>query len=188
MLDRLKRQNFEKLVIMLWNVVRMILLKCMKGKKVHVSFIQNIHPSTELAINGGYLELAHSVFTRSNVSFRVEGGALKIGTSFFNRGCCITAIKHIEIGDECLFGPNVVIVDHDHDFRYLDNQRGNHYKCADVHIGNNVWVGANVTILRGSEIGDNCVIGAGCVIKGKVKNNTVVYAKENHVKKIINNL
>ena len=51
------------------------------------------------------------------------------------------------------------------------------FKTSPVIIGNNVWIGANTVILRGTEIGDNCVIGAGCVIKGKYGANSVIVQK-----------
>ena len=187
MIERVKRQNIKKLIIMGYNLLRMTILKIVKRKNVMISLIQNLHPSTEIAVGGGTLLLKNSIFTRKNVCFRVEGGILKIGTSFFNQGCCITAMKHIEIGDDCLFGPNVVIVDHDHDYTYVDNQRGNHYITDDVVIGNNVWVGANTVILRGTKIGDGCVIGAGTVIKGELKKNTVVYTQKNQQTRAIKN-
>lgn len=47
-----------------------------------------------------------------------------------------------------------------------------------VTIGERCWIGSNVTILKGSKIGNNCVIGAGCVISGKVPNNSIVRLKQ----------
>lgn len=47
----------------------------------------------------------------------------------------------------------------------------------DVVIGDNVWIGANSVILRGSRIGDNAVIAAGTIVKGTVESNTLVYDK-----------
>ena len=59
------------------------------------------------------------------------------------------------------------------------------YKTAPVEIGNNVWIGANTIILRGTKIGDNCVIGAGSIVKGNVLSNSVfLQKKENMVKEI----
>ena len=174
MLEILKRQNFQKLWFMLLNVFRMSFLKVRKGKKAEVAFIQNLHPTTEIAVEKGKLHLAHSVFTRKNVCFRAANGELKIGTSFFNQGCSITALQKIVIGDNCIFAPNVVVVDHDHDFAFLDKRRGMEFKKSDVIIGDNVWIGANVTILRGTHIGDNSVIAAGLVIKGVIPENSLV--------------
>lgn len=178
MIERIKKQSPKKLLIMIVNLVRMTMLNVLHMGKVNASPIQNINPSTEIAVGEGKLSLKHSVFTRRNVSFRVESGEMTIGTSFFNQGCSITCMEHIQIGDNCLFGPNVVVVDHDHEYRYTDERRGNHYRKAPIIIGNNVWIGANVTILRGSQIEDGAVIGAGCVIRGKIGKNTVVVNKQ----------
>ena len=179
MIERLKKQSPKKLLIMFINFIRMAFLNAVHMGNVNASLVQNINPRTEIAVGGkSKLTLPHSVFTRRNVSFRVEGGELTIGTSFFNQGCAITCMDNIQIGDNCLFGPNVVVVDHDHEYRYTDERRGNHYKKAPISIGNNVWIGANVTILRGTQIEDGAVIGAGCVIRGKVEKNTVVVNKQ----------
>lgn len=179
MIERLKKQNPKKLLIMLINFIRMAFLNAVHMGNVNASLVQNINPRTEIAVGGkSKLTLKHSVFTRRNVSFRVEGGELTIGTSFFNQGCSVTCMDKIQIGDDCLFGPNVVVVDHDHEYRYTDERRGNHYRKAPIRIGNNVWIGANVTILRGAQIEDGAVIGAGCVVRGKVEENTLVVNKQ----------
>lgn len=116
MIERLKKQNSKKLLIMLVNFIRMTVLNIVYMGNVNASLVQNINPKTEIAVGrGAKLTLKHSVFTRRNVSFRVEGGELTIGTSFFNQGCSITCMDNIQIGDNCLFGPNVVVVDHDHE-------------------------------------------------------------------------
>ena len=43
----------------------------------------------------------------------------------------------------------------------------------EIIIGNNVWICMNATILKGSIIGDNSVIAAGCVVQGIVPPNTI---------------
>ena len=42
-----------------------------------------------------------------------------------------------------------------------------------IKIGNNVWIGANVTILPGVTIGDNTVIGAGSVVNRDIPSGVV---------------
>ena len=42
-----------------------------------------------------------------------------------------------------------------------------------IHIGENVWLGANVTVLGGVTIGDNAVIAAGAVVTKNIPPNTV---------------
>ena len=48
-------------------------------------------------------------------------------------------------------------------------------KTLPVNIAKNVWIGERSIILKGSEIGENSIIGAGSVVSGKVPAN-VVYA------------
>ncbi len=48
------------------------------------------------------------------------------------------------------------------------------YTIGDVTIGNNVWIGGRVTILKGVTIGDNAVVGAGAVVTKNVPMNAVV--------------
>ena len=47
-------------------------------------------------------------------------------------------------------------------------------RSKDVKIGNNVFIGSNVTILKGVSIGDNAVIASGSVVKDDVDENTIV--------------
>lgn len=43
-----------------------------------------------------------------------------------------------------------------------------------VILGDNVFVGANATILPNTEIGDNCIIGAGSVVKGRFESGSII--------------
>ena len=51
------------------------------------------------------------------------------------------------------------------------------YVETPVVIGNDVWIGANVVIMRGTTIGDQAVIGAGSIVKGNVPAGKVFYQK-----------
>lgn len=180
--NRIKNQSFSKLAIIAYNILRMSLLRVLHCGHIKTAIIQNIHPSTEISVcRGGTLDLSHSIFTRRGVTLRASGGQMKIGTCFFNQGCYVTSLKRIEIGNNCLFGPNVTIVDHDHDYRFLNTKRGSEYICKDILIGQNVVVGANTVILKGSIIGDNSIIGASSVVSGVVHANSIYYSKHEKV-------
>lgn len=101
-----------------------------------------------------------------------ENAELIIGDNcFFNHNCSLTSAEHIEIGNNCMFANNLVVVDHDH-----DRENGiisEKLKAAPVKIGNNVWCGANVTILKGVTIGDGAIIAAGAVVTRDVEAHTV---------------
>jgi len=93
--------------------------------------------------------------------------------TYFNEGTMISCLENISIGTGCRFGPNVKIFDNDHRFSAGSGVSQKHITAA-ITIGNNCWLGANVTILRGTQIGDNCVIGAGCVVKGVIPSGSIV--------------
>ena len=107
-----------------------------------------------------------------------NGGNLVIGNNFsMNNGCIVTAYDNVKIGENVMLGPNVLIYDHDHDYKAKGGVFSLKYKTSPVTIGNNVWIGANCIILRGTSIGDNCVIGGGCVLKGEYPSNSVIVQK-----------
>ena len=111
------------------------------------------------------------------VTLSCVGGKLSIGDNVsFNRNCIVVCRAAISIGKRCMFGPNLVIYDHDHKY---DSKRimSNEYNCSPIIIGENCWIGANVTILRGTQIGEGSIIGAGTVLKGIVPPHSIVINK-----------
>ena len=78
----------------------------------------------------------------------------------------------IYVGDKVMFGPNVTVATAGHpidpELRYQAMQ----YNIP-VHIGENVWIGANCVVLPGVTIGDNSVIGAGSVVTKDIPANVV---------------
>ncbi|MFT8917236.1 MAG: sugar O-acetyltransferase [Oenococcus sp.] len=78
----------------------------------------------------------------------------------------------ITVGDDCMFGPNVVLAAVGHPI--LPVLREHHYVYnIPIKIGSNVWIGANVTVLPGVTIGDNTVIGAGSVVSNDIPSGVV---------------
>lgn len=127
----------------------------------------------------------------SSVTFRngfhmviEENASVSIGRNvFFNNYCSINAMNNITIGDDCLFGENVKIYDHNHKFRLNTPIVNQGFSVGAVKIGNNCWIGSGVIILKNANIGNHCVIAAGVVIDGVVEDNTVVY-RNGEIKKI----
>ena len=114
-----------------------------------------------------------------------KNSCLTIGNStFFNRYCSVISRGKISIGDDCLFGENVKIYDHNHIFNRSNsniNELG--LNIGEISIGNNCWIGSNVVITKGTKIGDNCVISAGLVIGGIIEPNTIVTLDKSMIKK-----
>jgi len=90
---------------------------------------------------------------------------------FINSGCRFQDQGGIIIGDNAFIGHNAVLATLDHGLSPSD--RSSMYP-ARIVIGENVWLGANVTVLKGVTIGDNAVVAAGAVITQDVPANMVV--------------
>jgi len=89
---------------------------------------------------------------------------------FINSGCKFQDQGGIYISDNVLIGHNVVLATLNHD---LDPKHRSDMIPRSIHIGNNVWIGSNSTILGGVTIGKNAVIAAGSVVTKNVPENTV---------------
>ena len=108
--------------------------------------------------------------------------------AFFNNGCSLAALDSIVIGDGCLFGENVKIYDHNHRFRDSSKRiKDQGFKTEKITIGKHCWIGSNVVILKGTKIGDNCVIGAECVISNDIQANCIIKKKPSEVEINISN-
>lgn len=141
------------------------------GGRLKMPLVQAFGKHAELHIaKQAKVLIGKETVSRFGLFLRAESGSLEIGDKcFFNTHVSITCLEHISIGQRCQIANNVVIVDHDHDYR----KDWGSYKTDPVRIGNDVWIGANAVILKGSVIGDGAVIAAGAVVKGTVKPHSV---------------
>lgn len=95
--------------------------------------------------------------------------------TFINHLCSIWASKkgHIFIGKNVLFGPGVTVVSSNHGIAAGQLIRLQEGVDEDIHIGNDVWIGAHAVITPGVTIGDGCVIGAGAVVTRSLAENSI---------------
>ncbi|MBQ8145590.1 MAG: sugar O-acetyltransferase [Clostridia bacterium] len=80
----------------------------------------------------------------------------------------------IYIGNDCMLGPNVVIATAGHPIDPELRAKVTQYN-KEVHIGNNVWLGAGVVVMPGVTIGDNSVIGAGSIVTRDIPSGVVAF-------------
>lgn len=163
----------------IWNTVKYHFIKIFKCKDLKIEGLILLGYNTRLSVN----KSSHVVFGKNIVSdgrcviIADQGASIQIGDKvYFNEGMMISSKKSVMIGSGCQFGPNVKIFDNNHCF---DRKQGvlSAHKSSDISIGKNCWISANVTILKGAKIGDNCIIGAGCIVKETIPSASIVTQK-----------
>ena len=88
------------------------------------------------------------------------GAQIEIGPRGLINGAMIQAKSRIQIGSDCLIGFGARVIDADlHD---LDSEHRE--RIEPVRIGDRVWLGAGVMVLRGVSIGSDVVVGAGSIV------------------------
>ncbi len=152
--------------------------KLIYGYNLKVNFFQKWCYKTLISIKGkSYIRIGKDLLTRRNVTLKVfDGGSLIIKDNcFFNENVSITALESIEIGNNVNIGNNVVIIDHNHDYKSKD--LANKFVSKKIVIEDNVWIGANSVILMGSIIKEGSVIAAGSIVNKTVSSNTLFIQK-----------
>ncbi len=106
---------------------------------------------------------------------RYEMSQIKIGHNVAtNNNLFFCAANYIEIGDDCLVGQYVTIMDHDAHGVLPGARRKTPGTIGIVKIGRNVWICNNVTILKNTIIGDNSIVAAGAVVSGKFPSDVII--------------
>lgn len=170
----------KTLLLMFYNLIRFCFNKIRWGKRFDVHPIQRISPFCALKIfNQGQMQIGRNTEFAHGCDFEVHGtGKLSIGTrTYFNRYCIISAHQKIQIGTNCMFGPGVKIFDNNHRFSKEEGVSSS-LKTDEIVIGDGCWIASDVIILKGTHIGDHCVVGAGCIVSGDIPNSSLVKNKQ----------
>ena len=124
-----------------------------------------------------------NVICRNFENFHVSSGKLILHDGvFINNSCSFNCMERIEMGSGTMMGEGVRFYDHDHIYTAEKIEKWQ-WTSAPIIVGRDCWIGSNVTILKGVTIGDNTIIGAGCLIRNDVPANSVVYNDGNLVVK-----
>lgn len=99
---------------------------------------------------------------------------ISIGDNCRINGAYIHSQCRISIGDNCVVASGVNILDSNGHQLNSTNRTVGRDNPLPIIIGNNVWIGINAIILKGSVIGDNCIVAAGSVVKGTFPENTII--------------
>lgn len=94
--------------------------------------------------------------------------------TFINHNAYLMDGAEIKIGDNCFIGPNCGMYTAAHPIFFEERNKGLE-KALPINIGDNVWIGRDVTILPGASIGNNSVIGAKSLVTKDIPANVVAF-------------
>lgn len=154
---------------MLYGAIKANIVLILKNHHIrHDGFSYYLGTNAKLCSGeNGYLNIGKKLYLSDGCCIGAYGnGLLSIGNNnFFNTNVNITCLNSIKIGSDNLFGPNIVIVDHNHNYENPTlkiNKQG--FQMKEISIGSDCWLGANVVILPGVVIGDHIIVGANSVV------------------------
>lgn len=152
-----------------------------RGKNSSISIGDNF------TVNSSFLSNLVGLYQKS-IIFARDGGKITIGDNVGISGVTIYSRESITIGSNTLIGGNTKIFDNDFHpvdpVQRLKSPSENMLKKS-VVIGNNVFIGCNCLILKGTKIGDNTTIGAGSVVCGDIPDNCVAAGNPAKIIKMI---
>ena len=138
----------------------------------------------DVTIKSSFLSNLVGLYSRTIIVTRAPGAVIEIGDNVGISGATIYARKGISIGENTCIGGNCKILDND--FHPIEAEARNQLlkdsKGGDsdlvpakpVRIGKNCFIGCNSIILKGTQLGDGCVVGAGSVVSGKFEEKCVI--------------
>jgi len=184
--------------------MRIIPLKIRRSlKKLSFKIIKNnifygknviIDPATIIDNRKNRVSLGDNVYLRSiskgyhagmpfptNILLDVKGAEVLIGDNSRINGAYIHAKKHISIGANCVIASGVNILDSNgHRLNSSDRTISKDIP-EEIIIADNVWIGLNCIILKGTKIGKNSVVSAGSVVKGIFPADSIIQGNKAEV-------
>jgi acetyltransferase-like isoleucine patch superfamily enzyme len=145
------------------------------------------------------LERFHLIFHNDNSHFRIGEGSRFIGNIILGSDCStrigdnfdcagviyITAAEKtsVSIGNNCRFNADIQIRTHDTHPIFDLNTHKRLNKSKSIHIGNEVWFGNSVNVLKGVWIGNNCVVGLHSTVTKDIHDNCIAVGSPAEIKR-----
>lgn len=130
-----------------------------------------IFESNLILIKKGQLKIGNNVhFCQNSQIIIAKNAELIIGNNvFLGFGIKISCHEKIVIGDDSQVGEYVCIHDNNHLYNDLDTPiRRQGFETEITKIGNDCWIGSHCTILKGSELSNQSILGANSVLNKKL--------------------
>lgn len=129
--------------------------------------------------NNNTIEFDENVKVGKECSFWCEGDNCKIfigkGTTFTSKVhfCCQENNSRIECGEDCMFSNNIIVRTSDSHAIQDIKTRERINSAKSVAIGNHVWIAPKSTIMKGTSIGNNVIIGSNTLVTQNIPNNVL---------------
>lgn len=137
-----------------------------------------------VTVKSSFLSNLVGLYSRTIIVTRAPGAVIEIGDNVGISGATIYARRGIYIGENTCIGGNCKILDNDFHpinmedrIKLLNDVHGGDsdlIPSRKIHIGKNCFLGCNSIILKGTVLGDGCVVGAGAVVSGRFDDNCVI--------------
>lgn len=170
-------------------------------KRLHIEKGAKIYPSTSVVFHytnsNSYIKIGKGVWLGCfehiyrigwhypvRISIMASDAFIDIGEGSYLNGVNLYAKKSITIGENAHIASGVQISDCNGHLIYQRNRIEADKPCP-IRIGDNVWIGLNAIILKGSDIGDNSVVAAGSIVKGVFPKNSLIAGNPAQLIKIL---
>lgn len=127
-------------------------------------------------VSGNHLRVGDQSIIHADISFEDKGGKIHIGDRTYIGRSNLVCYRNITIGDDVVMSWGITVVDHHSHSLDWDKRRNDvrdwaigrkdwsHVATAPVVISDKAWIGFNVSILKGVNVGEGAVIGACSVV------------------------
>ena len=122
---------------------------------------------------GANCSLEHDIYFKFDGVWK-PGPSIKISDNvFIGSGCEFNIRAGIDVGSNSLIASGCRFIDHDHGTIIGELMRNQNGPEKAIKIGSNVWLGCNVIVLKGVEIGDGAIVAAGAVVTKSISPNAI---------------
>jgi maltose O-acetyltransferase len=180
-LNRIERQAWD--TRRAWNYLRFLLFETPRHRGVEIG--KGVTFNVPVKGGQGTLRVGDDTMLGFPLAYRLGDGGIMLQTrtveaeiaigrrNGFSNNTVLCAVQSIRIGDNCRIGDGVAIYDADfHEVNPATRDRSLGV-VKPVVIGNNVWIGSRVMVLKGVTIGENSVIGAMSLVTKEVPPNSI---------------
>ena len=148
--------------------------KAVFRRKIHCKH-SNFKMLGNVIVNNTNVHIGKNVILYPNIMFMGRGNIFigdntKIGN---NTIICADKAGGVHIGSNCAIAANCYIIDADHGTKKGIKVSEQEMVVGKVVIGDNVWIGTHVTVLKGSKINDGAVIGAMSLVNSEISADTI---------------